>query len=229
MSIKRALTTRNVYEAQNESLPLDGVWEKAFGKQDFGGAWLIYGREKNGKTTFALMFARYLSLQDPVLYISAEENPKTTNFQRSMRRAGITVADRNLRFLPYLDFDDITATLHKRRAPCIVFLDNLTKYRRKVRPDRLTDLLDEFPKTTFIFLGHENPKDGEPLGALAFECKIFGAMIIRVEGLVARVMGRGDADGELVIDEERASLYYRNILDPERPDVTDEDSIHILK
>lgn len=212
MGTRRALTVRNVYDARNEAMPLEGVWLEALGKQDFGGAWLIYGREKNGKTTFALMFARYLSQQEPVLYISAEENPGTSNFQRSMKRAGITVTDRNLRFLPYMDFDDIVVTLRKRRAPRIVFLDNLTKYRRKVRPDRLTDLLDEFPKTTFIFLGHEDPKDGEPLGALAFECKLFGAMIIRVEGLVAKIVGRGDADGELVINEERASLYYQNKL-----------------
>lgn len=212
MGTRRALTVRNVYDARNEAMPLEGVWLEAFGKQDFGGAWLIYGREKNGKTTFALMFARYLSQQEPVLYISAEENPGTSNFQRSMKRAGITVTDRNLRFLPYMDFDDIVVTLRKRRAPRIVFLDNLTKYRRKVRPDRLTDLLDEFPKTTFIFLGHEDPKDGEPLGALAFECKLFGAIIIRVEGLVAKIVGRGDADGELVINEERASLYYQNKL-----------------
>lgn len=49
-----------------------------------------------------------------------------------MSRAGITVGDRNLRFLPYMDFEDIAVTLRKRRAPRIVFLDNLTKYRRKV-------------------------------------------------------------------------------------------------
>lgn len=230
MATKRALTVRNVFDARNESMPLDGVWVSAFGKQDFGGAWLIYGREKNGKTTFALMFARYLSQKESVLYISAEENPGTSNFQRAMARAGITVSDRNLRFLPYMGFDDIAKTLRKRRAPRIVFLDNLTKYRRKVRPDRLTDLLDEFPKTTFVFLGHEDPKDGEPLGALSFECKLFGAMIIRVEGLVARVMGRGDADGELVIDAERASLYYQNRLESvEAPKIIDEGMITVLK
>lgn len=228
MATKRALTTRNVFDAKNEPLPLDGAWLSAFGEQDFGGAWLIYGREKNGKTTFALMFARYLSRKEPVLYISAEESPGSRNFQRAMMRAGITVADRNLRWQSYMAFDDIVKTLRKRRAPRIVFLDNLTKYRRKVRPDRLTDLLDEFPKTTFIFLAHENPDDGEPLGALAFECKIFASMIIRIEGLVARVVGRGDADGELVIDEERASLYYQNKLrDVERPEIVDEASIQI--
>ncbi len=223
MSTRRALTVRNVLDSRNEPLPLEGVWADVFGRQDFGGAWLIYGREKNGKTTFALMFARALSQREVVLYISAEENPGSSNFQRTMKRAGVTVADRNLRFLPYMDFKDIAATLHKRRAPRIVFLDNLTKYRRKVRPELLTDLLDEFPKTTFVFLGHENPKDGEPLGALAFECKIFGAMVIRVEGLVAKVVGRGDAAGELVIDEEKASLYYRNVLknpEPERQEFT---------
>ena len=75
-----------------------------------------------------------------------------------------------------------------------------------------------------MFLGHENPKDGEPLGALAFECKIFGAMVIRVEGLVAKVVGRGDVAGELVIDEEQASLYYRNVLpgSEKTPDVQNE-------
>ncbi len=212
MGTRRALTVRNVLDSRNEQLPLEGVWADAFGKRDFGGAWLVYGREKHGKTTFALMFARVLSHKEPVLYISAEEDPRSSDFQAAMMRAGIMVGDRNLYFLPYMDFEDIAATLRKRRAPRIVFLDNLTKYRRRVRPDRLTDLLDEFPKTTFVFLGHENPKDGEPLGALAFECKIFGAMVIRIEGLVAKVIGRGDASGELVIDEKQASLYYRNIL-----------------
>ena len=156
MARKRVLTVRNVFDARNEPLPLEGVWADAFGRKDFGGAWLIYGREKNGKTTFALMFARALSLQEPVLYISAEENPCTSDFQRAMSRAGITVGDRNLRFLPYMDFEDIAVTLHKRRAPRIVFLDNLTKYRRKVRPDRLTDLLDEFPTVSYTHLrAHE--------------------------------------------------------------------------
>lgn len=46
MGKKRALTVRNVFDARNEALPLEGVWADAFGRKDFGGAWLIYGREK---------------------------------------------------------------------------------------------------------------------------------------------------------------------------------------
>ena len=77
MGTRRALTVRNVLDSRNEQLPLEGVWADAFGKRDFGGAWLVYGREKHGKTTFALMFARVLSHKEPVLYISAEEDPRS--------------------------------------------------------------------------------------------------------------------------------------------------------
>lgn len=68
----RALTIRNLYDKVFSFLPLEDEWLEAIGTEtEDSGVWLIYGKEKNGKTTFALKLANYLSTMRKVLYISA--------------------------------------------------------------------------------------------------------------------------------------------------------------
>ena len=65
---------RQIKSQKYELLPLDGDWEKAFGScYRNGKSWIIYGPEKNGKTTFCLLLADYLARQEKVMYISAEQ------------------------------------------------------------------------------------------------------------------------------------------------------------
>lgn len=211
----RALTARDIYEAKNEVIPLDGEWARAIGQPEYGEGWIVYGKEKNGKTTFALMLARYLSgVTDGVLYVSAEEQPTKNTFKAAMQRAGITVTD-NIHFVPYKSFAELKVIQKKRRARRVVIVDNLSVYNKKVRPDGLLDLMNEFPRVTFIFLAHED-NDGEPLWALAKTCKLYASVIVNVRGLVASVFGRGGCPGgKLVIDDGKASLCYRENMEEE--------------
>lgn len=70
----RLLTMRNVYDKKISKFQFDGMWAEYISPEpEDHGIWLIYGAEKNGKTTFALMLANYLRQMGRVLYLSAEE------------------------------------------------------------------------------------------------------------------------------------------------------------
>ena len=41
---------KQLLEKTYKTFPFEGVWEKALGNPEVGGFWIIYGREKQGKT-----------------------------------------------------------------------------------------------------------------------------------------------------------------------------------
>jgi predicted ATP-dependent serine protease len=105
---RRGLTTRNVYDKKPGKLVVadDPIIAAVIGEDaECGGMWLISGKEKNGKTSFALMLAKSLAANHKVVYISAEDG-SDGSFRAAMRRAGITVSDR-ITWREYVDFEDI--------------------------------------------------------------------------------------------------------------------------
>lgn len=187
-------------------MPFTGIWEEVFDHPEYGGAWIIYGPEKNGKTSFALMLANYLSTLKKVLYISAEEGMQDS-FKRAMFRAGISPENRTLKFLDYLPVDELKARLEKRKSERIIFLDNISVYQDELKNGVLWKLIKGYPNVTFIFLAHE--EKGEPYTATAKACRRYAKIIVRIQGLAAFVSGRVNGrGGRIVIDEEKAALRF---------------------
>jgi hypothetical protein len=185
-------------------MPLSGVWKDTLGDQVRAGLWLIYGREKNGKTTFALMLANHLSTFEKVLYISAEEGTAST-FVAAIRNAGISYDNKSLHVLGYISVDDLFVKLKKHKCERIVFIDNLLIYRKEITEEIFNKLKNEHSDTLFIFIAHEDKK--EPYPGNAEICQKLASVIFKVNGMAVKVSGRG-ASGTLVIDEERAALYH---------------------
>lgn len=69
----RRLSVSNLYSQKFKFMPFTGEWKKILGNRERKGCWMIYGNAKNGKTSFALRLANYLSSIEKVLYIAAEE------------------------------------------------------------------------------------------------------------------------------------------------------------
>ena len=202
----RTLSAKNVYSIAARKFPFTGIWAEVFDQPERGGAWIIYGPEKNGKTSFALMLANYLSSLERVLYISAEEGMQD-NFKRAMFRAGISPENRTLKFTDYLPIEDLKERLQKRKSERIIFLDNITVYKDELKDRVLWNLIKEHPTTTFIFLAHE--EKGEPYTATAKACRRYAKVIVQVDGLVAFVSGRVNGKGgRIVIDPEKAALRF---------------------
>lgn len=200
----RTLSIRNAYSKVFDYMPLTGIWQSVLGTQVRQGAWLIYGSEKHGKTTLALMLADYLSTFEKVLYVSAEEGVED-KFIDACQRAGISDKNTSLKLWDYTPMEKLKEKLTKRKAERIVFLDNITAYKDELKGGEILKLTREFKNTLFIFIAHA--KDGEPYTATAQACKRFAKVIIHVEGLMATVAGRCPG-GNIVIDEERAALCW---------------------
>lgn len=201
----RAYTVSSIMSRKMRILELQGVWLEAFGKPERDGkVWIIYGAEKQGKTWFAMLFAEHLSNTEPVLYISAEEGLGLT-FQEVIMRANFSPKNKKFKAYGYVPLQDLKATLKKRYAPKLVFIDNVTFYSDELKNGGLQELVKENPDKLFFFLAHEDR--GEPYTATAKMIKRMADRIVRVQGLVATVGGR-TTGGQFLIDQEKAMITH---------------------
>ncbi|MFC0182771.1 hypothetical protein SAMN04515674_1343 [Pseudarcicella hirudinis] len=201
----KAVTPSNMLKIKHSTFEFEAPWSNAFGSQPSdSGYWMIWGKEKNGKTWFALLLAKYLCTKKRVLYISGEEGLEK-EFVTSCRRAGITEKTRNIGFSEYIPLEHIEVLLGRRNAPKVVVIDNVTVYKDDLKGKTLFELKDKYPDVLFIFLAHEDRK--EPYTAPAKLCRRLAKIIVYVEGLKAIVKGRCEG-GEYLINEERATLYW---------------------
>lgn len=200
----RAISTKTLLDKCYELFDFSGIWLDVFGKISKGGIWIIYGDEKNGKTTYGLKLAEYLSNFESVWYISAEEGTGF-EFQQTAKRLNVSATNPNIKWQDYLEIPEVVKKLKRRQAPKILFLDNATVYQDDLKNGVLRKLLKEFPNTTIILLAHM--EKNEPYTATAKLAKKLAKIIIRVEGLTAFVSGRCPG-GQIIIDEKKAMLSH---------------------
>lgn len=186
-------------------MAFEGIWKETLGRQTRSGMWLVYGFEKNGKTTFSLMLADYLSSIERTLYVSAEEGLEDT-FADTCRQAGISGDNQRLHLLGYTPVEELLERFKSRKSERIVFIDNLFVYRREITEETLVRLGREYGETLFIFIAHE--ENGGPYPGNAEACQKLAKAIFRVQGMAVEIGGRGGAGGTIIIDDTRASLYH---------------------
>lgn len=200
----RAITVGRLLAKTYKVFEFNGVWQQIFGRPEKGGIWLIFGAEKNGKTTMAVLMAAMFAKWVRVDYISAEEGTGA-EFQETVKRAGLDAQDRRLRFLPYISLQEMMNRLEMRQSASVVFIDNITIYRDELGGGMLRKLTALYPKVTFVFLAHA--ERNEPYTATAVLCKKLAKVIVRIEGLTAFVSGRCPG-GNITIDNDKAMLYH---------------------
>lgn len=200
----RALTVQNLYDKKFKTFEFTGLWEQVFGCPSTTGIWLLYGKDKNGKTWGTLLITDYLSQFEKVLYVSAEEGTDM-EFQAALKRANIDSSNRNINFIEYEPLEDLKQRLSKHKSPKIVVIDNLTMYNDELKGKDIKELKQEFPNKLFILLAHE--ERNQPYTAAAQMAKKLAKVIMRVKGLAITVGGRVPG-GNILIDIEKAMLYH---------------------
>ncbi len=200
----RAKYTKQVLEKKTKKFPFTSPYLDVMGTPGTTGIWLVYGAEKNGKTTSALLLAEYMGRFDKVLYVSGEEGVEDT-FQDTLKRVGIDYDNRSIRYLDYTPMEELDEYLSTRQAPRIVFIDNMTIYDDELKNGEFRRFTLKHNNKLFIFLAHE--EKNEPYRATAKMAKRLAKIIMRVVGLKVFVSGRCPG-GVLTINEERARIYH---------------------
>ncbi len=204
--MNRTLTIANLFNKKHKIYEFKGIWGEILGETETNGAWIIFGKEKNGKTWVALLLAQYLSDYNRVLYISAEEG-LGKNFTESCKRAKLQISNKNLHFLEYLSIEELRDKLSKQRSASIIFLDNITIFKDELQYGEFRKLLQDFPTKLFIFISHEDKK--EPSFAVGKLVKKLAKVIFHVKGLAVNIAGRVPG-GTLTIDETKAKIFHGN-------------------
>lgn len=182
---------------------LQTPWIDVFGSPEDSGIWLIFGKEKNGKTKLALLLASMLSAYKKVLYISAEEGIGKA-FTESCKMANIG-ENTNLGFLEYIPLFELVEKLKQQRSAEVIFLDNVTIYNSELQKGFLKKMVDAFPRKLFVFIAHEERK--EPYTSSARLIQKLAKVIMHVEGLACVVGGRVPG-GKITIDESKAKVFF---------------------
>jgi KaiC/GvpD/RAD55 family RecA-like ATPase len=198
------ITAKTLLNKTFKTYKFDGIWEKILGEQERGGIWVIFGNEKNGKTTLALLLAEYLTKFDKLNFVSAEEGTGFT-FQQNLARAKIDFKNTKIRFFDYLEINEMEAILAKRQSAKIMVIDNTTAYVDDLKTAVLRRLKRQFPDTLFIIMAHM--EKNEPTTATARLAKKLCNVYFRVEGLTAFVGGRCPG-GIITINDQTAMLYH---------------------
>lgn len=200
----RGITAKTLLNKKFKTYKFDGIWAEVLGEQERGGIWVIYGNEKNGKTTLALLLSEYLTKFDNLNYVSAEEGTGFT-FQQNLSRAKIDFKNTKIKFYDYLEIEEIDKMLTKRQNARIIVLDNATAYVDDLKTAVLRRLKRDYPDVLFIIMAHM--EKNEPTTAMAKLAKKLCNVYFRIEGLTAFVGGRCPG-GSITINEQTAMLFH---------------------
>lgn len=205
----KALSNRNVCDANFEVANFTGAWLASLGKPELRGAWIIYGESGSGKTHFALRLLAYITnFVEHGAYNTIEQG-LSLSFQRSWNEAGMSEVGSKVLVYNKEQMPELCERLRKRRSPQVIVIDSITALIGFTR-QTFAQLLDEFPSKLFIFIAHE--EGGKPHPAIAKHVRKLSEIKIRVEGFKAypttRFATKDGGGAEYVIWPEGAARYY---------------------
>ncbi|MDR1543811.1 MAG: hypothetical protein LBS50_05275 [Prevotellaceae bacterium] len=204
--MKQAYSVRKVFDAKFKTAEFDGEWLAAVGYPEMTGSWCIGGMPKNGKTSFALKLAKYLTKFGRVAYDSVEEG-LTKSFQNAMLRAGMGEASGKFMLLDREPIEELTARLKKPKSPQIIFIDSIQFAELNFQTYK--KMKKEFPNKLFIYITHL--KGARPHGDSAIKIWRDSSVIWNVEGFRAFPTSRYGGGEPIDVSAGMAQKYWGKI------------------
>jgi Predicted ATP-dependent serine protease len=201
--MKRAYSVTNVASAKFKVLDFAGKWREAIGCPELSGSWFIYGAPKNGKTSFAMMLAKYLSGFKRVAYDSVEEG-LSLSVQMAMDRVNMMEVGSRLILLEKEGVEELIARLQKSKSPDVIVIDSVQFL--ELRFSEYKALKKRFPHKLFIYISHVEGK--QPEGTTAKRIWRDSNVVFRIEGFKAFPVGRYGGGEPLVISQKKAEEYW---------------------
>lgn len=181
-----------------ETLNLEGEWQASLGEPQLSGAWLAWGCSGSGKTSFALLLAKYLSNFGVVAFDSLELGIGKA-LQRSAKIANLSDVKPGRIIFIKERVDQLRERLKKHKSPKIIIIDSF-QYLRIKYADYL-ELKEEFPDKLFIFISHADGKN--PRSSDAESVRFDADIKIFVEGYAAYPTSRFGGGEPYIIWREK--------------------------
>jgi hypothetical protein len=203
--IKRAYSVDNVLQAKFNTLEFDGEWKEAIGCPELAGTWIVYGGVKNGKTSFTMKLAKYLTKFEYVAYNSVEEG-LSLSIQAAFQRTRMEDVKRRFILLDKEEPEELVARLQRKKSPNVVVIDTVQFWDMTFK--HYKTLKETFPDKLFIYISHSS--GNLPDGKVAQRIWRDANVAFRIEGFKAFPIGRYGGGEPIVISEERAVKYWGN-------------------
>jgi hypothetical protein len=188
--------------AKFDTLATAGEWLAAMGEPEPRGTWMIYGPPKNGKTSFAMMLAKYLTRFRRVAYNSVEEG-LSMSIRRAMERVNMAEVGGGLVLID-MNVAEITEYLDKHKSPAVTVMDSIQFMELKFSEYRA--LKAAFPNKLFIYISHV--EGNVPAGGVARRVWRDASVVFRIEGFKAFPTGRYGGGEPVTISPELAADYW---------------------
>lgn len=192
-----------LYTKKRKLLAFEGEWLEHIGQPEPSKSWLIWGDSSNGKTTYVLKLAKYLSRFGKVLYNSMEEGD-SESMKNAFKRVGMEEVSRRVMLLDNEPIDELDERLSKKKAPRIVIID--TVQYAELTFKRYKELKEKHPNVLWIYVSHEDGK--LPDGKVANKIRRDAMVKVRVEGFKAFPTSRYGGLEPFVIWAEGADKYW---------------------
>lgn len=165
----RTISVKELLQKQYITYDFNELWTDTLGKPERNFRMLVWGLPKNGKTTFCIQLAKYLTEFGKVYYNSTEQG-EGKSLQDVMKLCGadqvpggkLMIGDRDT-------FEEMMEKLAKRNSPRFVFIDSL-QYMYLTQ-DQYKRMIKKFPHKAFIIISWsgagDNPK-GEHAKAIRY-------------------------------------------------------------
>jgi hypothetical protein len=176
----RALNAKEFVSKQFTWLEFTGLWLASFGLPGTNFSMIIYGKSGNGKSEFALMFAKYMTRFGKVYYNSFEQG-YTKSLQDAFIRQKLDECGPLLLLGNREKYAEMIIRLKKKKSPRIVFIDSVN--HMKLSEDLWLKLKEMFPRKIFIMIAHGD--GGEPKGAAGKAIKFDVEIKVEVKGYIA--------------------------------------------
>lgn len=200
----RAYGVKQIMNANFKTLDFDGHWLDLIGQPEPIGSWMIWGGSWNGKSSFCLALAKYLTQFGKVAYNSLEEG-RCESIKRGFQKVDMMDVDGKLLLLDQEPISELILRLEKKKSPRFIFIDSL-QYAGLTYKDYI-DLINRFRNKLFICLSHADGK--EPAGAVAKRVRYDAFVKIWVEGFMAFAESRyGGNRQPYTIWQQGAEEYY---------------------
>ena len=204
------LSLRNIEDKKYEFIPFTGRWYDLFGKTEFTGNWIVYGKSGKGKTSFCLQLAKELDeMGKRVMFISLEMRD-TYEFQEALKKVGISSQINKILVSSACTLKDLDDLLSKQRSPDVIFFDSLQYFidMNKLKKTDFIELRNKYEKKVFVYISHM--KGNEVEGDTAYDVKkdAFKRVYVNNFKAIYTARGEGGPKGYYVVWEKGYNRYW---------------------